>query len=172
MRGSRWAARRLLAANSAAIGKKSNAADRPSRAITDRSGLCVASSRSSRKKTRSERFSHQKSESLTVHLNVLAPNSASGRDSDAPGAASPTPAIANAAPASALSALAAVCAVARLHRTSADATTLGHQMGLSTSDKLRSADLMRAVKQLGLNTNLSRRSVLRAWHGCRRWRSA
>ena len=165
MRGSRWAARRLLAANSAAIGKKSNAADRPSRAITDRSGLRVASSRSFRKKTRSERFSRQKSRFLTVHLDVLAPASASGRDSDAPGAASPTAAITNnAAPASAHSALAALRAVARLHQTSADATTLGHQMGLSISDRLRSADPMRAVKQLGLNTNLSRRSVLSAWH--------
>ena len=75
-----------------------------------------------------------------------------------------TPAIATAALASALNALAALCVVARLHQTLADATTLGHQMGLSTSDKSRSADPMRAFEQLGCNTNLSRRSVLSARH--------
>ena len=87
------------------------------------------------------------------------------RDSDAPVTASPTPAIATtAAPAFPLSGVAALFAVARLHKTLADATTLGHQMGLSTGDKLRSADLMRAVKRLESNTNVSRRSVPSAWH--------
>ena len=43
VRGSGWAARRLFAVNSPAIGKKSNAADRPSPGTTDRRELCRGS---------------------------------------------------------------------------------------------------------------------------------
>ena len=40
--GSGWAARRLFAVNSTAIGSKKNAADRPVRLTTDRRELCRA----------------------------------------------------------------------------------------------------------------------------------
>ncbi len=55
--------------------------------------------------------------------------------------------------------LAALCAIARFHQVAADPATLAHQLGLTASDPLTSADLLRAAKHLGLQAKRSRSSV-------------
>lgn len=54
------------------------------------------------------------------------------------------------------SAAAALCTVARFHQIAAEPATLTHQLGLSASDTLVTADLLRAAKYLGLKARLSR----------------
>ena len=56
----------------------------------------------------------------------------------------------------ALAPLAALCAVARMHQVAADPASLAHQLGLSASDTLTTADLLRAAEHLGLKAKLSR----------------
>ena len=56
-------------------------------------------------------------------------------------------------------ALAALCAIARLHQTPADPATLAHQLGLSPTDAPQPDDLLRAAKHLGLKAKLSRTSI-------------
>ena len=58
-----------------------------------------------------------------------------------------------------LLALSALCSVARFHQIAADPATLAHQLGLSASDKLTPADLLRAARHLGLKAKLSRSHV-------------
>lgn len=58
-------------------------------------------------------------------------------------------------------ALAALCAIARLHQTAADPATLAHQLGLSPTDALQPDDLLRAAKHLGLKAKLSRTTIER-----------
>ena len=58
-------------------------------------------------------------------------------------------------------ALAALCAIARLHQTPADPATLAHQLGLSPTDAPQPDDLLRAAKHLGLKAKLSRTSIER-----------
>ena len=58
-------------------------------------------------------------------------------------------------------ALAALCAIARLHQTPADPATLAHQLGLSPTDALQPDDLLRAAKHLGLKAKLSRTTIER-----------
>jgi subfamily B ATP-binding cassette protein HlyB/CyaB len=60
-----------------------------------------------------------------------------------------------------LAPLAALCAVARFHQVAADPATLAHQLGLSGSDTLTTADVLRAAQHLGLKAKLSRTSVER-----------
>jgi subfamily B ATP-binding cassette protein HlyB/CyaB len=57
--------------------------------------------------------------------------------------------------------LATLCAIARFHQVAADPATLAHQLGLSSGDKLVSADLLRAAKHLGLKAKLSSTTVER-----------
>lgn len=54
------------------------------------------------------------------------------------------------------SALAALCAIARIHQVAADPATLAHQMGLAPSDPISTNDLLRAAKLIGLKAKLSR----------------
>jgi subfamily B ATP-binding cassette protein HlyB/CyaB len=54
-----------------------------------------------------------------------------------------------------------LCAVARFHQIAADPATLAHQLGLSSSDPLTAADLLRAAQHLGLKVKLSRSSIER-----------
>ena len=61
--------------------------------------------------------------------------------------------------ADALASLAALCAVARFHQIAADPATLAHQLGLSSSDRLTVADLLRAARHLGLQAKCVRTSV-------------
>ena len=61
----------------------------------------------------------------------------------------------------ALTALTALCTIARLHQTAADPATLAHQLGLAPNDSLCTDDLLRAAKHLGLKAKLSRSSVER-----------
>ena len=58
-------------------------------------------------------------------------------------------------------ALAALCAIARLHQTPADPATLAHQLGLSPTDAPQPDDLLRAAKHLGLKAKLSRTTIER-----------
>ena len=58
-------------------------------------------------------------------------------------------------------ALAALCAVARLHQIAADPATLAHQLGLSPTDALETDDLLRAARHLGLKAKLSRTTIER-----------
>lgn len=48
--------------------------------------------------------------------------------------------------------------LARLHHVAADPATLAHQLGLSASDPVTAADLLRAAKPLGLKAKLSKAS--------------
>ncbi len=59
------------------------------------------------------------------------------------------------APSSALAALAALCAIARLHHVAADPATLAHQLGLSGSEPFHLDDLLHAAKHLGLKAKRS-----------------
>ena len=47
-------------------------------------------------------------------------------------------------------ALAALCAIARLHQIAADPATLAHQLGLAPLDPVSPQDLLRAAKHIGL----------------------
>ncbi len=58
-------------------------------------------------------------------------------------------------------ALAALCAVARLHQIAADPATLAHQLGLAPTDALETDDLLRAARHLGLKAKLSRTTIER-----------
>ena len=58
-------------------------------------------------------------------------------------------------------ALAALCAVARLHQIAADPATLAHQLGLSPTDALEPDDLLRAAKHLGLKAKRSSTTIAR-----------
>lgn len=60
-----------------------------------------------------------------------------------------------------ITALAALCAIARFHQVAADPATLAHQLGLSSSDSLNTDDLLRAAKHLGLKAKLSSTSIER-----------
>ena len=53
-------------------------------------------------------------------------------------------------------ALGALCILARLHHIAADPGTLAHQLGLSPSEALRPADLLRAAKHVGLKAKITR----------------
>lgn len=55
--------------------------------------------------------------------------------------------------------LRALCALARFHHVAADPATLAHQLGLSPSEPLTSADLLRAAKELGLKAKVTRTSL-------------
>ncbi|MBK7003300.1 MAG: type I secretion system permease/ATPase [Rhodoferax sp.] len=57
--------------------------------------------------------------------------------------------------------LTALCAIARFHQIAADPATLAHQLGLSASQPLTSADLLTAAKHLGLKAKLSRTRIER-----------
>ena len=63
--------------------------------------------------------------------------------------------------ADALAPLAALCAVARFHQIAADPATLAHQLGLSSSDRLTTTELLRAAGHLGLQARLVRTSAER-----------
>jgi subfamily B ATP-binding cassette protein HlyB/CyaB len=58
-----------------------------------------------------------------------------------------------------LESLAALCAIARFHQVAADPQTLAHQLGVSPSDTIDAAILLRAAKHLGLKARLSKSSV-------------
>ena len=58
-------------------------------------------------------------------------------------------------------ALAALCAIARLHQIAADPATLAHQMGLSPTDPIGPDDLLHAARHLGLKARLSRTTIER-----------
>ena len=58
------------------------------------------------------------------------------------------------APAS-LTALTALCTIARLHQVAADPATLAHQLGLSTHDAVDVDGLLQAARHLGLKAKLS-----------------
>ncbi len=58
-----------------------------------------------------------------------------------------------------LAALAALCAIARLHQVAADPATLAHQLGLSGTEPFQLQDLLLAAKQLGLKAKCSRTTV-------------
>ncbi len=70
----------------------------------------------------------------------------------------------NPATRSGLSALSALCAIARLHQVAADPATLAHQLGVSSTDRLSTDDLLRAAKHLGLKAKLSKSSIDRLAH--------
>ena len=55
-------------------------------------------------------------------------------------------------------ALAALCAIARLHQVAADPQTLSHQLGLSAGEVVDTPVLLRAAKTLGLRAKESRTS--------------
>jgi len=57
--------------------------------------------------------------------------------------------------------LLALCLLARLHQVAVDVETLRHQLGLTASDPLAVADLLRAAQHLGLKAKLSRSSAER-----------
>ena len=61
-------------------------------------------------------------------------------------------------PAPHVASLQALCLIARLHHVAADPATLAHQLGLSASDPVTAADLLRAAKHLGLKAKLSKAS--------------
>jgi len=65
------------------------------------------------------------------------------------------------APSSAAAALAALCAIARLHHVAADPATLAHQLGLSGSEPFHLDDLLHAAKHLGLKAKRSNTSAER-----------
>ena len=67
--------------------------------------------------------------------------------------------LASATPNSCLTALTALCTIARLHQIAADPATLAHQLGLAPTDALSTDDLLRAAQHLGLKAKLSRSSV-------------
>lgn len=52
--------------------------------------------------------------------------------------------------------LVALCTVARFHQIAADAALLSHQLGLTPSEPIDTATLLRAAKQLGLKAKSSR----------------
>lgn len=56
-------------------------------------------------------------------------------------------------------ALAALCAIARLHQIAADPATLAHQLGLAPLDPVSTQDLLRAAKQIGLKAKRSKTSI-------------
>ena len=56
-------------------------------------------------------------------------------------------------------ALAALCAVARLHQIAADPATLAHQLGLAPLDPVSTQDLLRAAKHIGLKAKRSKTSI-------------
>jgi subfamily B ATP-binding cassette protein HlyB/CyaB len=58
-------------------------------------------------------------------------------------------------------ALAALCAIARLHHVAADPATLAHQLGLSGSEPLQLDDLLHAAQQLGLKAKRSSTTIER-----------
>ena len=60
------------------------------------------------------------------------------------------------AAASAHPSLIALCTVARFHQIAADASLLAHQLGLTPSEPIDTAALLRAAKQLGLKAKSSR----------------
>lgn len=72
----------------------------------------------------------------------------------------PSPETASVAPAG-TAALAALCAIARLHHVAADPATLAHQLGLSSSEPLTVDDLLHAAKHLGLKAKRSITTVER-----------
>jgi ATP-binding cassette, subfamily B, bacterial HlyB/CyaB len=60
-----------------------------------------------------------------------------------------------------LASLHALCAIARFHHVAADPATLAHQLGLQASERVTTADLLRAAKHLGLKAKLSSTTVAR-----------
>lgn len=56
-------------------------------------------------------------------------------------------------------ALAALCAVARLHQIAADPGTLAHQLGLAPLDPVSTQDLLRAAKHIGLKAQRSKTTI-------------
>ena len=56
-------------------------------------------------------------------------------------------------------ALAALCAIARLHQVAADPATLAHQLGLAPLDPVSTQDLLRAAKHIGLKAKRSKTSI-------------
>ena len=60
-----------------------------------------------------------------------------------------------------MSPLIALCAIARFHQIAADPQTLAHKLGLTQSDSIGKADLLRAAAELGLKAKLSRSSAAR-----------
>ncbi|MNZ02429.1 Toxin RTX-I translocation ATP-binding protein [compost metagenome] len=72
------------------------------------------------------------------------------------GASSTNP---KAKPSSTVSALAALCTIARLHQIAADPDTLAHQLGLSAIEPLQVQDLLLAAKHLGLKAKRSRTTI-------------
>ncbi|WP_137895072.1 type I secretion system permease/ATPase [Ramlibacter sp. 2FC] len=58
-----------------------------------------------------------------------------------------------------LGALAALCSIARFHLVAADPATLAHQLGISSTEAVSSAVLLRAAKHLGLKAKLSSTTV-------------
>ena len=91
---------------------------------------------------------------MTAPAHLGAPRSTFSNASSAGAPSTPPPAEPHAA-------LAALCAIARLHQTAADPATLAHQLGLATTDVLQPDDLLRAAKHLGLKAKLSRTSIER-----------
>jgi len=67
-----------------------------------------------------------------------------------------SPAPASGRPPAAPAALVALCAIARFHQVAADASLLSHQLGLTPSEPVDTATLLRAAKQLGLKAKSSR----------------
>ncbi len=66
----------------------------------------------------------------------------------------PTKAVAN-------NSLAALCAVARFHQIAADPANLSHQLGLTASSPIGTAELLHAAKHLGLKAKLSKSTPAR-----------
>ena len=101
---------------------------------------------------------------MTANSSVLAANSASAdnkqQDSIHREAINNAPS-SSTDPIAALAPLAALCAVARFHQIAADPATLAHQLGLSSSDKLSTSDVLRAAQHLGLKAKLVRTRVER-----------
>jgi ATP-binding cassette, subfamily B, bacterial HlyB/CyaB len=60
-----------------------------------------------------------------------------------------------------LSALGALCTIARFHQIAADPATLAHQLGFSATEALTSSDLLRAAQHLGLKAKVSRTTAAR-----------
>jgi subfamily B ATP-binding cassette protein HlyB/CyaB len=58
-------------------------------------------------------------------------------------------------------ALAALCAIARLHQVAADPVTLAHQLGFSGSEPLQMDNLLQAAQHLGLKAKRSKTSIER-----------
>ncbi|WP_366928621.1 ABC transporter transmembrane domain-containing protein [Variovorax sp.] len=61
-------------------------------------------------------------------------------------------------------ALAALCTLARFHQIAADPALLAHQLGLTSSEAVDTATLLRAARHLGLKAKSSRSGIERLTH--------